>query len=239
MDLSTREPSIPKSNHEASARDEATKLPSLQQCSDHSTPYFIDAVPYTPGLVTEYPDSGVLQKDSIGPDTESHGCIWSDRQLENGQNPQEEAAARIYGIADISSHTQPLTLRSKPPSDSSARPQLRGRKRSASPISIPGYQCFDWNIKLEQLGPQLEPQPRKRPKRKTRTQREEANRVREKGACLRCYVQKLKVYNIHLSIWIFLMQSSALKGFLVYLVQSYSARLRRLSEQERCSGQHV
>ena len=124
-------------------------------------------------------------------------------------------------------------------SNSSARPQLRGRKRSASPISIPGYQCFDWNIKLERLGPQLEPQPRKRPKRKTRTQREEANRVREKGACLRCYVQKLKVYNIHLSIWILLMQFSALKGFLVYLVQSYSARLRRLSEQERCSGQHV
>jgi len=186
MDLSAREPSMPKSNHEASARDEATKLPSLQQCSDHSTPDSADAVPYTPGLVTEDPDFGVLQ--------------------------------------------QPLTL-SKPPSDSSARPQLG----SASPISIPGCQCFDWNIKLEQLGPQLEPQPRKRRRRETEIQREEANRVREKGACLRCYVQKLKVYNIHLSIWIFLMQSSALKGFLVHLAQSYSA----MSEQERCSGQHV
>ena len=184
MDLSTREPSIPKSNHEASAS--ATKLPSLQQCSDRSTPY-VGAVPYTPGLVTEYPGSGVLRKDSIGPDAESHG--WPDQQLENGQNPQEEAAAREL-----------LTLRSKPPSDSNARPQFRGRKRSASPISIPGYQCFDWNIMPEQPEPQPEPQPRKRPKKKTRTQREEANRVREKGACLRCYVQKLKVYNIHLSI---------------------------------------
>ena len=184
MDLSTREPSIPKSNHEASARDEATKLPSLQQCSDHSTPYFFDAVPYTPGLVTEYPDSGFLQKDSIGPNTESHVCIWSDQQLENGRSPQGGAAARMDGIVDTSSHAQPLTLR---------------RKRSASPI-IPGYQCFDWNIMPEQPEPQPEPQPRKRQKRKTRTQREEANRVREKGACLRCYVQKLKLYNIRLSI---------------------------------------
>lgn len=145
MDLSTREPSMPKSNHEASARDEATKLPSLQQCSDHSTPDSTDAVPYTPGL--EYPDSGVLQKDFIGPNPESHECIGSDQQLE----------------------------------------KFRVRKRSASPISIPGYQCRDWNIM-----PQLGPQPRKRPKTKTGTQREEANRVREKGACLRCYVQKLK-----------------------------------------------
>jgi hypothetical protein len=162
MDLPTREPSMPKSNHEASARDEATKLPSLQQCSDHSTPDFIDAVPYTPGL--EYPDSGVLQKDSIGPNPESHECISSDQQLE----------------------------------------KFRVRKRSASPIS--GYQCHDdWNIM-----PQLGPQPRKRPKTKTEAQREEANLVREKGACLRCYVQKLKVYNIYLSIWIFLRQSSAL-----------------------------
>ena len=165
MDLSTREPSMPKSSHEASARDEATKLPSLQQCSDHSTPDSTDAVPYTPGL--EYPDSGVLQKDSIGPNPESHECIWSDQQLEK------------FGV-----------------------------------------QCHDWNIV-----PQLEPQPRKRPKTKTGTQREEANRVREKGACLRCYVQKLKVYNIYLSIWIFLMQSSVLKGFLVHLAQTYSARL--------------
>lgn len=125
LDLSTREPSIPKSNHEASAGDEATKLPSLQQCSDHSTPYFPDAVPYTPGLVTEYPDSGFLQKDSIGPNTESHKCIWSDQQLEDRQNLREDAAARIYGIANISSHAQPLTLRSKPPSDSNARPQDR------------------------------------------------------------------------------------------------------------------
>ena len=236
MDLSTREPSMAKSNHEASARDEATKLPSLQQCSDHSTPCFFDPVPYTPGLITEYPDSGFLQKDS---NTESHVCIWSDQQLENGQNPQEEAAATMYGVADMSSHAQPLTHRSKPPSDGSARPQFRGHKRSASPISIPGYQCFDWNIRPEQPEPQLEPQQRKRPKKKTKTQREEANRVKEKGACLRCYVQKLKVYNIRLSIWIFLMQSSALKGFLVHLAQACLVRLRRLSEQERCSGQHV
>ena len=98
---------------EASGRDEATKLPSLQQCSNHSMPNFFDAVPYTPGLVTEYPDSGFLQKDSIGPNTESQVCIWPDQQLKNGRSPQGGAAARIDRIMDTSSYAQPLTLHRK------------------------------------------------------------------------------------------------------------------------------
>jgi hypothetical protein len=54
-----------------------------------------------------------------------------------------------------------------------------------------GFQCFDWKG-------QEEKQPDRRPAKKLRKemskqQREEAKEVREKGACLRCYVLKLKV----------------------------------------------
>jgi hypothetical protein len=54
-----------------------------------------------------------------------------------------------------------------------------------------GFQCFDWKGQEEQ-------QPDRRPAKKLREemskqQREEAKEVREKGACLRCYVLKIKV----------------------------------------------
>ncbi|OCL11625.1 hypothetical protein AOQ84DRAFT_352949 [Glonium stellatum] len=153
-------------------------LPSSQQCSDNSIPYVTAA-------------SNSQQKDANSQSIEPQVYIWPDQQVEIGYSLQEEAAGGVDGIPHTLLYAQQLTLGPLPPSDSSAWPQFRGCKRSTSPINIPGCQSFDWNIAPGNSKPQTQPQPRKR-QRKTGTQREQLNRVREKGSCLRCYVQKQK-----------------------------------------------
>jgi hypothetical protein len=100
----------------------------------------------------------------------------------------------------------------------------------------PGFHCFDWK---GQEGKQQDQRPAKKPRKEiSKQQREEAKEVREKGACLRCYVLKLKVLDICvIGILFGLMPPLVLQRISLQYLQS-SVRTRSFIKDLTMEGMH-
>lgn len=100
----------------------------------------------------------------------------------------------------------------------------------------PGFHCFVWKGQEEK---QPDQQPAKKSRKEiSKQQREETKEVREKGACLRCYLFKLKVLDLFVTdISLVLMPPLVLQRISLQHLQN-SVRMRSFIKDPTMEGMH-
>jgi hypothetical protein len=103
-------------------------------------------------------------------------------------------------------------------------------------VTHSGFHCFDWKGQEEK---QQDQRPAKKFRKEiSKQQREEAKEVRQKGACLRCYVLKLKVLDLLvIGILLGLMPPLVLQRISLQYLQN-SVRTRSFIKDLTMEGMH-